>query len=99
MVEHKLLSKTQELEIIYTKIELILDIMASQINKKKQQKRLMQIFKVTKMKKYKNGKKAHRNLMSLRLPYIPQSSRHLLHEINNYHNSLSEFSHSTSVAT
>ena len=96
MVEHKLLSKTQELEIIYTKIELILDIMASQINKKKQQKRLMQIFKVTKMKKYKNGKKAH---MSLRLPYIPQSSRHLLHEINNYHNSLSELSHSTSVAT
>ena len=44
MVEYNLLSKTQELEIIYTKIELILDIMTSQIIKKKQQKRLLNIW-------------------------------------------------------
>ena len=96
MVEHNLLSKTQELEIIYTKIELILDIMTSQIIKKKQQKRLMQIFKITKMKKYKNGKKSH---IKQQMPYFSQLSRNLLHEINNYHNSLTEYSHSTSIAT
>lgn len=96
MGEHCMLSKTQELEVIYTKIELILDIMISQIEKKKKQKRLSQIFKITKMQKYKNGKCSH---IKIHKPYFSQLSRKLLHEIQNYHNSLNEISHSTSNAT
>ena len=46
----------EQLEKIYTKIEILLDIINCQIEQKIEKLKKTQIFTITKMKKYKNGK-------------------------------------------
>lgn len=54
--ENSLSQSIQQIDKLYSKIEILLDIINSQIEQKIDKYKSSQIFKITKVAKYKNGK-------------------------------------------